>query len=152
MARELTGPIVPDTGTVQRAKPLGDFTLYRPNKPALYRAPALNAPPPRSTTNEYDVTGLAAFAGYILGYWEVDRRDLMNVFHEGAIIFVLMVICIISSLIVYDWLFFLVRKHLLGKDVYGAEASQVNGRTQAVNKFGRYGSTRWYAYAFAKSA
>lgn len=76
------------------------------------------------------MTGLAAFAGYILGYWEVDRRGLMNVFHEGAIIFVLMVICIISSLIVYDWLFFLVRKHLLGKEGGdSAEASQVNGST-----------------------
>ncbi|CBJ34105.1 conserved unknown protein [Ectocarpus siliculosus] len=80
------------------------------------------------------VAGLAAFAGYILGYWEVDRRDLMNVFHEGAIIFVLMVICIISSLIVYDWLFFLVRKHLLGKRVDSAEASQASGRSARVGE------------------
>ncbi|CAN0069464.1 unnamed protein product, partial [Ectocarpus fasciculatus] len=80
------------------------------------------------------VAGLAAFAGYILGYWEVDRRDLMNVFHEGGIIFILMVICIISSLIVYDWLFFLVRKHLLGKGVDSAEASQAGERSSRVGE------------------
>ncbi|CAN0339970.1 unnamed protein product, partial [Ectocarpus sp. 13 AM-2016] len=80
------------------------------------------------------VAGLAAFAGYILGYWEVDRRDLMNMFHEGAIIFVLMVICVISSLIVYDWLFFLVLKYLLGKGVDSAEASQTGGRSARVGE------------------
>lgn len=36
---------------------------------------------------------------------EVDRRGLENVFHEGGIIFVLMVILIISALAVYGWLF-----------------------------------------------
>lgn len=36
--------------------------------------------------------------------YEVDRRGLEDVFHEGAIIFVLMVICIISALAVYGWL------------------------------------------------
>lgn len=69
----------------------------------------------------YHHTGIAAFGGYILGFHEVDRRGLMNVFHEGAIIFVLMAICIVSSLVVYDWVSCLVRKHLLG----GTGASQV---------------------------
>lgn len=41
--------------------------------------------------------------------YEVDRRGLMNIFHEGAIIFVLMVICIVSALVVYGWLTSLVQ-------------------------------------------
>eukprot|EP00903_Cladosiphon_okamuranus_P013765 g12813.t1 len=69
------------------------------------------------------IAGLAAYAGYVLGYWEVDRRSLMNVYHEGAIIFVLMIVCIVSSLVVYDWASFLVRKFLLK----GNNTSQVGG-------------------------
>lgn len=49
-------------------------------------------------------TGLASYCGFLLGMHEVARRGLENIFHEGAIIFVLMVICIVSSLLVYDWL------------------------------------------------
>ncbi|CAM9627299.1 unnamed protein product [Laminaria digitata] len=48
--------------------------------------------------------GLAAYLGFLLGMYEVDRRGLANVFHEGGIIFVIMIICIISSLLVYEWL------------------------------------------------
>lgn len=40
--------------------------------------------------------------------YEVDRRGLDNVFHEGGIIFVLMVILIISALAVYGWLCYFV--------------------------------------------
>lgn len=74
-------------------------------------------------------TGLAAYAGYILGYWEVDRRNLMNVYHEGAIIFVLMIVCIVSSLVVYDWASFLVRKYMLkGNNATVGGASQVGSQ------------------------
>ncbi|CAM9204572.1 unnamed protein product, partial [Hapterophycus canaliculatus] len=78
---------------------------------------------------------LAAFGGYILGYYEVDRRGLMNVFHEGAIIFVLMVVCILSSLVVYDWLALLVRKCFLGNNGHDnsyssrSRSPQVGGRS-----------------------
>ncbi|CAN0319680.1 unnamed protein product [Scytosiphon promiscuus] len=71
------------------------------------------------------IGGLAAYGAYILGFYEVDRRGLMNVFHEGAIIFVLMVICIVSSLIVYDWLAVLVRK------CFRSKSPQVAGRSSS---------------------
>eukprot|EP00752_Nemacystus_decipiens_P008264 g7389.t2 len=74
------------------------------------------------------IAGLAAYAGYILGFWEVDRRNLMNVYHEGAIIFVLMVTCIVSALVVYDWMSSLVRKYLLkGNKVTGGGDPQAVG-------------------------
>ena len=44
--------------------------------------------------------------------YEVDRRGLMDLYHEGAIIFVLQIVCIVSALIVYDWTSGLVHKHL----------------------------------------
>lgn len=62
----------------------------------------MNAKPP----------GLAAYAGFLLGMYEVDRRGLMDVFHEGAIILVLMIVCIVSTLVVYGWLGCLVHKYL----------------------------------------
>lgn len=74
------------------------------------------------------LTGLAAFGGYILGYYEVDRRGLMNMFHEGGIIFVLMVVCIVSSLVVYDWVSCVVRKHLFGRPGASQVGLNVSGR------------------------
>lgn len=49
-------------------------------------------------------TGGAAYAGFILGMYETDRRNALNVYHEGAIILALTVVCIVSVLIVYGWL------------------------------------------------
>eukprot|EP00752_Nemacystus_decipiens_P015662 g13976.t1 len=74
------------------------------------------------------IAGLAAYAGYVLGYWEVDRRNLIGVYNEGAIILVLVITCIVSALIVYDWIGFLVRKFLLkgSSAVTGNGASQVD--------------------------
>ena len=48
--------------------------------------------------------GVAAYLVFLLGMHEVDRRGLENAFHEGGVIFVLMVILIISALAVYGWL------------------------------------------------
>lgn len=93
-----------------------------------YKESGLNTLPPPgcARARAKTITGLAAYAGYILGYWEADRRSLMNVYHEGAIIFVLMITCIVSALVVYDWIGFLVRKYLLkGNIVADGAASQV---------------------------
>lgn len=50
------------------------------------------------------------YAGFLLGYCEVDRRDLNYTFHSGAILFVLVIVFTVSTLTVYGWLSSLVGK------------------------------------------
>lgn len=54
-------------------------------------------------------TGLAGAAAWILGTWEVDRRSIDDMYHEGAIILLLQIICMVSTLILYGWICDLVK-------------------------------------------
>lgn len=77
--------------------------------------------------------GLAAWAGFLLGMYEMDRRNYDRLYHEGAIIFVLMIVCIVSSLIVYDWLASLVQKYVLKSDPSSAQVLHGAVSSSALN-------------------
>lgn len=48
--------------------------------------------------------GIAGAGAWLLGTWEVDRRSIDDMYHEGAIILLLQIICMVSTLIVYGWI------------------------------------------------
>lgn len=68
----------------------------------------------------------------------------MNVYHEGAIIFVLIITCIVSALVVYDWVGFLVRKFLL-------KGSIVAGDSTAASQVGFCLDDILYHFSFSSS-
>lgn len=48
--------------------------------------------------------GIAGAGAWLLGTWEVDRRSIDDMYHEGAIILLLQIICMVSTVIVYGWI------------------------------------------------
>lgn len=53
--------------------------------------------------------GIAGTGAWLLGTWEVDRRSIDDMYHEGAIILLLQIICMVSTLIIYGWICDLVK-------------------------------------------
>lgn len=52
-------------------------------------------------------TGGAAYGGYVLGKFDIGRRGDEG-YHSGGTRLVLMIVCIVSTLLVYDWLAYIV--------------------------------------------
>lgn len=56
-------------------------------------------------------TGGAAYGGYILGKHDIGRRGEEG-YHSGGTRLVLMIVCIVSTRVVYDWLAYIVMAFL----------------------------------------
>ncbi|CAM9564012.1 unnamed protein product [Ectocarpus fasciculatus] len=85
------------------------------------------------------LAGGAAYGAYVLGKFDVARRGERG-YHSGGTLLVLMIVCIVSALIVYDWLAYLVLM-LLRKDsgvssaqTHPSSSSNVVVRDQSTNK------------------
>lgn len=48
--------------------------------------------------------GIAGAGAWLLGTWEVDRRSIDDMYHEGAIILLLQIICMVTTVTIYDWI------------------------------------------------
>lgn len=57
---------------------------------------------------DFRCAGIAGVCAWLMGVWEVDRRSVDDMYHEGAIILLLQIICMISTVTIYDWIFCLV--------------------------------------------
>lgn len=67
------------------------------------------------TSPLFPQSGITAYGGFLLGIYEADRRHLSDLYHEGAIILVLQIACIVSALIFYDWIGGLIQNRLWQK-------------------------------------
>lgn len=66
-------------------------------------------------------SGAAGFGGYVLGQYELDRRQAQG-FHAGGVLLTLIVVCIISALLVYDWVTGLIQMCLPKRATYSVRA------------------------------
>ncbi|CAM9215996.1 unnamed protein product [Sphacelaria rigidula] len=63
------------------------------------------------------IASAAGFGGYVLGQYELDRRQAQG-FHAGGVLLTLIVVCIISALLVYDWVTGLIQMCLPKRATY----------------------------------
>lgn len=70
-------------------------------------------------------SGAAGYGGYVLGQYELDRRQAEG-FHAGGVLLTLIVVCMVSALLVYDWMAGLIQKCLPKRAMSSVRASYWN--------------------------